>query len=299
MRTAWILLLACLPAVGAAAICESVGEDGEITFTNVPGDSCPQGASLRPSPVKATPHVQPDRAFSNVVGSPADVTNYRDLQFTHPTADGVVRDNSGRLLVTLALQPALRADHFITVTIDGRNHRGAYGSAEIEVSGLEQGTHRISAAVIDSRGRTVFESETQEFTLLRNTRRQILQVSGIAQRADTGSYVVQGTLGGGPMNVGSTVVIRFPDSETEYVGRVGPDRNWTVEVGTEPLKQAEFIVTATTPGQAKFERTQRIHPGLMRPAYVPPGGSSYTPGSSGISSTPGQTNPAFAPRYNP
>jgi hypothetical protein len=234
-----------------------------------------------------------------VVGSPAAQAVYRDMQFTNPTADGVVRDNAGRVRVTLALEPPLRADHFITVVIDGRNHRGAYGSTEVEVSGMDQGTHRISAAVSDSRGRTLIETATIDFTLLRSTRRELLQVDGIAQRSDSGSYVVQGRLGGGPMHVGSTVVIRFPDSETEYAGKVGPDQKWSIEVGSEPAKQAEFVVSVKTPGKATFERTQRIHPGLMRPTYVAPAGDVYSPGAGGISTTPGQTNPAFAPRYSP
>ena len=299
MRTSWTILLILMPALAQAVVCQTVGDDGEVSFSNIDAEQCPQDNRLRgydePRPTDDAAH----RAGSaEVTGRSIDFAGYREVSFVNPSADGVLRDNSGSFVARLALDPPLRADHFLVVDVDGRHYRGRYGSEEVTVEGLTQGTHEISASVSDAHGRTLAETATLKFTLLRNTRQRILQVRGIT-RQPGGGYLVEGVLGGGPTNVGSTVSIRFSSDGSEYTGKVGADHNWAIEVGEEPSTRPEFTVTATTPSNARFEKVQRIDSTLLQGGYAPRVSPGYAPAGTGISTTPGQTNPAFSPNYAP
>jgi hypothetical protein len=297
MRTIGLLLLVLLPSFGHAVICQTLGDDGEVSYTNLEGTSCPQGHAVSPYRGRVVQPEQAQQLAPDVVGRTLSL--YRSLRMVNPPADGVIRDNSGSFTVEFALEPSLRSDHFLVVDIDGRTFRGRYGSPNVEVAGLDQGKHQVSVSISDSDGAAVYSAEPVSFSLLRTTRNKVIRVDAIAPRGSS-TYLVQGVLGGGPMSVGATVTIRFDDAGTEYKGVVAADKTWSVVVGSEPASHAEFTVTATTPGNARFERVQQIHPGLLRPSHhLPSPGQGYTPPASGIPATPGQTNPAFAPRYTP
>ena len=61
--------------------------------------------------------------------------------------------------------------------------------------------------------------------------------------------------------------------------------------------QDRFDVNVLTPGNIAYKKTQVINPTILKPSYTPQPWQGYTPGSGGISSTPGQTNPAYRPNY--
>ena len=106
------------------------------------------------------------------------------------------------------------------------------------------------------------------------------------------------------------MLIRFPLIGTEYKGKVEADGTWTIDVGGEPVSEPRYQVNVNT-GGLQFSKTQDTDPegfegqGVVNyrsgpaPDYDPAAPPDYTPKGGGISTTPGQTNPAFRPNYTP
>lgn len=91
---------------------------------------------------------------------------YRSLSIQSPTRDGVYNDGSGRVPVSLALQPPLQPGHGLRLTLDGRRIElgAALGTA---LDNLDRGEHRLEAAVLDETGAVLKRAKPVLFHVMR------------------------------------------------------------------------------------------------------------------------------------
>ena len=294
MNRAVLIALLLLPGLAQAVICKTVGPDGVVSFSNVSASECPPGSRMPEYVRPAPPAERAGAVDAGVSARQVKFAGYESIEITHPEDGATIRGNEGRVPVLVELEPGLQQSHFITAYLDGMAHKGRYGSSQVVLTGVDPGTHRLRIRVSDSKGVNLIDSREISFTLLRT---QPLQVREIRPLANTGDYVVSGVFLGGPTAVGSKVTIQFPGSAEVYTAEVAADQTWSVEVGTEPATQDRFDVNVLTPGNIEFKKTQVINPTILNPSYAPQPWQGYSPGSGGISSTPGQTNPAYRPNY--
>jgi hypothetical protein len=232
---------------------------------------------------------------------------YREFAIASPPNDGVVRNNTGSVTVQLGLDPGLQADHFVTVYLDGKAYRGRFGSSNVELTGVDPGEHRLRAKVIDAKGKTLIESEQVTFTL----QRMLLKIQVKKVEADPdrpGKFTISGTFLG-PRD--SDVTLLFSDVGGTYGGKVGDYGAWTIDVGSEPAAEAiqnRLEVRVVTPASAEFKRVLDVkqvpisnanYRAADSPGYDATASPDYSPTGSSVSTTPGKTNPAFAPKYTP
>lgn len=292
-----LCLLLVLPSLSHAVVCKTVDADGVATFTNLPTAECPDGAALPDYSVPGSPVERVRRVDSPVGTRPADeFAGYAAMRITQPEDGGVVRNNAGQVSVEVEFDPDLLAGHFVTVYLDGKAYRGRYGSRTVDLAGVEPGEHELSAQVTDARGRTLQRSPEITFTYLRALPLQVREVT---------SKQVKGVFLGGPAAIDSPVTIRFPNSNKEYKGKIGADGTWTVDVGNELATANRFDISVRT-GATEFKRSQTLNPAIRRdgapqnaPGFGPAAPADYSSRGGAISTTPGQTNPAFAPNYTP
>jgi len=92
---------------------------------------------------------------------------YSAVTLLAPTHEGTIRDNEGNVKVAVNVVPPLRADHGdqIRLSLDGRVLDTDLNSSEVVLSGLDQGTHTLQAAVTDKAGRVLIRSDPVEFYL--------------------------------------------------------------------------------------------------------------------------------------
>jgi hypothetical protein len=294
MDRALLFFLLLLPGLAQAVICKTVGADGVVSFSDVPAADCPQGSRI-PDYRQVAPQAERAGAVDTGVSArQVKFAGYDSIEIVSPEDGGTVRSNEGRVPVVVRLEPELQQSHFITAYVDGRAYKGRYGNGQMELTDVDPGTHELRIQVSDSKGVNLIDSKAISFTLLRTLP---LQVREIQPLVDSGNYVVNGVFLGGLTAVGSKVTIQFPGSEQIYTAEVAPDQSWSVEVGTEPATQDRFDVNVLTPGNLEFKKTQVINPTILKPSYAPQPWKGYTPDGGGISTSPGQTNPAFTPNY--
>lgn len=222
-----------------AVICKTVDADGLVGYTDVPVEECQNPVKL-PDYSRYSPRPIPN-ATSPVNATQAEpFTGYSELAIVRPEANGTVRSNEGRVPVAIEIQPMLQTGHRISLLLDGRPVDGEFSGTNIDLSGVERGTHSLQAQVKDAAGATMISSASVLFTLRK-----------------------RGLFDGPP----------------------------DVENPVEP--------PSPEPG---FPSEPNPNPGFVAPDGAPdysPGTPNYAPPSGGISTTPGRTNPAFAPNYNP
>jgi hypothetical protein len=327
MKRIFIFALLLLPGMAFAVVCKTVGTDGVVSFTNVPGSECPPGATATEYAAPA-PAAERIRAVeTGISGRELNAERYRAIRITEPAEGGTVRSTGGTFMVKVELQPRLQSGHFITVYLDGRAYRGRYGSSDVELTGLERGSHQLRAEVSDSKGRVLITSETVTFTA-QQIRPQVvvdpITSDDYLDTTEAGTEVtVTGRLTGtltGTATDRPEIRLRFPVSGwISPPAQLNEDGTWEVKVPGELLAaEASFeAVARITPDPAKPEAsfeykttsTHSVDPRAFKGFYGakpdanysadPKAGEAYTPSGGGISTTPGQTNPAFTPNYRP
>ncbi len=142
------------------------GADGAVHFSDQP---YPGAEKVEISPIQIVPAV-PTSGRSGVQKSEAvAVKGYGRFAFITPTNEQVIRSNDGTISISMVLEPSLRLGNGdrVTVKLDGV---AMVGSAPMSFNypGLDRGTHTLQAAVLDSQGKQLIQTDTVTFHLFRH-----------------------------------------------------------------------------------------------------------------------------------
>lgn len=167
MRRSLIVSLLLLPGLAQAVVCKTVSPDGVVSYTDVPVEECRTPVKL-PDYSRYTPRPVPGSARPSAPASQAAqaaAATYSSMQIIEPAAEGTVRSNEGKVPVSIALEPALQDGHLVKLFVDGEAVRGTFAGVDIELSGIERGTHTVRAEVQDANGRRLLAAPPVQFTL--------------------------------------------------------------------------------------------------------------------------------------
>jgi hypothetical protein len=143
----------------AAAVYKTVDKQGNIIYTDTPPAATavnevtlppinPISSPTDPAPA-ALPPVPPESSDADPVTA---FTGYSFIALASPVDGTLVHFDESNLLAQLVLTPGLEADHLVQFYVDGSAYGSAIPSLSLSISGLERGSHRISARVLSSRG---------------------------------------------------------------------------------------------------------------------------------------------------
>ena len=165
MKRAVPIGLFLLPGLVHAVICKTVDAEGVVAYMELPADECrtrvelPEYSRYKPRPIQ-------DRDTPGDTGPGAkqiDFSGYQALRMVKPVAGDVIRSDAGRVLLVLALQPQLRPGHRIHVYLDDALILGSFDGMEIELSGVDSGSHEVRVVVLDNGGKRLIDSDIVRF----------------------------------------------------------------------------------------------------------------------------------------
>ena len=174
MQRLFILLLVFVCATANSQIFRRVGPDGQVYFSDQPGPDAErvelapaQAISLPPVP-EQTGSVEPAGDAAMDQQQEATVL-YTGFSITSPVDQRAIRANDGNITVQLSVQPELKSDHMIVLTVDGEDGEATYSSIDmtVDLTNLSRGQHTLMATVVDAEGTKLIQSEPVTFFVLR------------------------------------------------------------------------------------------------------------------------------------
>ncbi len=153
----------------AAQVYRHVDANGNVVFSDQPAG----GSKVKLTPLSVVPSTEaaPSRAPASrgVSSSPSETASRSrpsapavDVSFRGYTRffiqspsneETLPTGQAGNLAVRLAIEPQLRPEHKVRVTVDGAPSQSAMNSSVFMVPGLERGKHVIQAELLDASGR--------------------------------------------------------------------------------------------------------------------------------------------------
>ena len=97
-----------------------------------------------------------------------EAVTYASLVITQPATEETIHDNTGALIVELALTPALQTEqgHRIKLLLDG-TAMPVTGTTSLTLVEIDRGTHTLQATVEDQSGEILIVSEPVNFYMWR------------------------------------------------------------------------------------------------------------------------------------
>jgi hypothetical protein len=147
--------------------------DGNIIFSDQP----PAGSDKAESEVKpeTLPHINTvpaldltKRRATQPTESGSNKVNYKDFAIVSPLHDSEVRENSGKIQVTIQIQPDNFSEHGhqLVIHMDGVEvYKGI--NTSVSLDNVDRGTHNIKASIVNNRGYVLRETRLTTFTLQR------------------------------------------------------------------------------------------------------------------------------------
>ena len=147
----------------AETVYKTVDEDGNIIFTDKPSQNSEE---IKLKELQTIKNPNPPRYTARPRQPIEDQgTLYKTFIITNPADGSGLRSNTGNITISVMLEPALRANHKIVITLDSKEISN--GSAKsVSVQNVDRGTHSIGASVIAGSGKKLI-STSSSFSLLR------------------------------------------------------------------------------------------------------------------------------------
>ena len=148
--------------------------DGNIIFSDQP----PPGIDKSGKEVKkeTLPHINtvpaPDlsklRATNPASSQEGSSASYKSLAIVSPAHDSEIRENSGKVQVTVRIEPDIFVDrgHQLIIHLDG-NEVFKGENTSVLLDNVDRGTHNIKASIVNDQGFVLRETRMTTFTLHR------------------------------------------------------------------------------------------------------------------------------------
>jgi len=150
----------------ATTIYQTQQADGTPNFSDQ------QAANARPlifAPLQPTntsqPLPMPSQTPDNLHAVATAQAVYTALTVISPTPEMTVHSNAGDVLVTVALNPALRSDDKLQIVMDGKVVVTQKSTTPVMLSAMEPGTHVLLVQILDDSGQVIKTSPSVTFYL--------------------------------------------------------------------------------------------------------------------------------------
>jgi len=171
MRLGLLLTLLFLFVMPATAAYKWIAPDGSVTFSDHPPHPDAEKVPLSdtqtfiPAPIAPPkPSVKPNAEIEEI----EETTSYSSVTITQPAHDESIRDNTGNITVTVAIDPKLRIKrgHKVTIELDGAVV-ATTTSGQATLSNVDRGSHTLRATIVDRDGKALSSSSANTFHLHR------------------------------------------------------------------------------------------------------------------------------------
>lgn len=178
MKTRMLLLLGCA-LVFAVASAQTKRElwmwkdaNGVTHYSDVPAPGAKRVTVSGGAPVSASAPASPQATYpasssrsSEGPDQPPPAVQYFKLEIVSPTEGATYFQADATVAVAVSSQPSLANGDRLVIYLDGSAVDGADGSYQRTLTGLERGTHTVSATILDAQGQEKITSAPRSFNM--------------------------------------------------------------------------------------------------------------------------------------
>jgi hypothetical protein len=150
-----------VPAEESGAIYRSVGEDGSVVFSDTPSPGAEKVDIREMQSIEAPP--PPPIVYERPQAPPE---RYQSVLIVEPADDAEIRENTGNMTISVAIEPGLQSPDQVAILIDGQE-AAAGPQTSFTLGNVDRGTHRLTAVVRGRDGRELASSPPVTFHMLR------------------------------------------------------------------------------------------------------------------------------------
>lgn len=167
----WLVILALLlpwHVQAAEEVYVTIDENGVPVFSDekTPGS---ETVEIRETMVFDNPVKQRMNQRPTIKLSPEEEDGPAyNLAITDPPDDSAIRENSGTLVLTLAISPGMNADHHAELVMDGSPIRRVSTGGPVTLTNVDRGTHTFLVRVVDGNDKVIASSEPVRVSMLRH-----------------------------------------------------------------------------------------------------------------------------------
>ena len=167
-----ILLLSLIPALTFAQVYKSVDADGNIIYTDIAPTKDAKELEVEELNVSDSPkkkYRQANTHNTTKTQQPkAPDERYAQIKITSPENDATIRNNEGKVSISVSLTPNLytRFEDQLFITVDGNIVNNGKAKS-VNLNGIDRGTHTVTAYVQDKDGKILLSSQPASFHMFR------------------------------------------------------------------------------------------------------------------------------------
>lgn len=156
----FLLIILCAPA--GAAIYHWVDETGTTHYSDRPH---PNSRTLSISGASLSAAEDRDRESAPTDADTPFLGSYSAFEIMHPSADQTLIQEGSDLKVSLLLDPLPSDDHRLVILVDNNSIPIEGAATQFMLSGIDFGTHRLQARILDAEDRVMAQTSPQTFHL--------------------------------------------------------------------------------------------------------------------------------------
>jgi len=150
-----------------AEIYRWVDDSGAVVYSDMPQKNAEEVKLPGLDLYKGSLSSATESPSSTSQSTKVDKTKYSLFKVTSPANEATIRDNAGKITISMQLTPKLKSGHAIIISIDGKDTK--VSGLNHGFTGLDRGAHKVSAKVIDASGQAIITSEQTTFHLIRQS----------------------------------------------------------------------------------------------------------------------------------
>ena len=175
MRILIAVLLISITGQLHATVYRYVDEQGNVYFSDRKIEGATEQEVADPTVIEMAPAPKtsiPSESKTGPAGTEKEpeFKGYVKAKITAPQHDGIVRDNSGNVNVSIETNPPFdkKLGHKIQVFLDGQKLPLSFSESTFQLSGIDRGTHTIQLRVVDEKAsKTLISSDKISFHMKR------------------------------------------------------------------------------------------------------------------------------------
>ncbi len=163
MRIPLFISFFLFSALVSAGLYKWVDSDGMVHYSDRPVEHAEELGFPETGAPPGAPDSESTQESGGTVQEIQQTGEYTQFELLEPEQNQTLRNDEGKVLVGMLLQPGLLEGHKISVSVDGTPLKHQHVSTQLVLRDVPRGTHSLQATVIDEQGQPLISTPAVSF----------------------------------------------------------------------------------------------------------------------------------------